>query len=279
MVARYAAAETPCLAIFGDSRAAFSINGNDLSDPDCKAVNYGFPSLRLPQYLYIADRFFSSRKQPAELLLSLSITTFQVGPGYQDSSPIFSRAYWHRLIMSSAPTRFVWFGFERLRYGMRVVLGHSQIDSSWTWSSRLERWEYGAINERQLAYLPSTRNELTDTALSYTERPFSKSYKSDLSVFLESISKYTGKIVIVIPPVFPGFDEILAKKSQGFVQEFYDGVYEIANTKGIEVIDCSVASDCDLDEGSFGDPVHLNTAGAERYSRYLAKRIRELRSN
>lgn len=279
MVAQHVPSEAPCLAIFGDSRVAFSINGTSLSRPGCAAVNYGFPALGLPQYLHLANRFFSAGSQPAEFLLSLSVTTFQIGPGYQDGSSIFSRVFWHRMIMSSAPTRFGWFGFERLRYGVRLVLGHGQIASGWQWSSRLGRWESDAIDQRQLALLPSTEKELDDMAVSYTQRPLSISYKNDLLATAETLSKFTTKIVFVIPPVYPGFDAILAGKPQGSVQEFYDGVHEVAKAKAIEVIDCSVASDCNLDEGSFGDPVHLNAAGAEKYSRYLASRMGEIRSN
>jgi hypothetical protein len=276
MVALNAPSLPPCIAFLGDSRVAFSINATAIGDADCPAANYAFPSLGFSQFAALAKRFFSGAERPETIVLSVSMNALQGNGWYRGKWPISTAKYWQLLTMDHGILRFGWFGFERLRYGLKLALGHPATADGWEWDRELGRWTYVSIATRKFAELESKNSELEAAAKDYTRTLLTPDFEDLAADMVRLLRTYAKQVVILIPPVYPDLEGAVEQLSPGESMRFYRGMAETAKRLNAPIIDCSKASNCGLSEIDFGDSVHLNDEGAERYSMSLRSKLAAL---
>lgn len=276
MVALNAPESPPCLAFLGDSRVAFSINAADVGGPYCNAANYAFPSLGFSQFAAMAKRFFSGKDKPETIVLSVSMNALQGNGWYRGKWPVSTAKYWQVLTMDHALLRFSWFGFERLRYGIKLALGQPSHDDGWQWDDQLGRWTYSSIANRTFAEISSKNSEVEAAAKDYVRHPLTPDFEDLSGDMVLLLRTYAEQVVILIPPVYPDLEGAVEKLSPGEIDRFEEGMKETAKRVGAPIIDCSMASSCGLSAMDFGDSVHLNDNGAKKYSAYLRSKLKML---
>lgn len=251
---------SPCVAFLGDSRVAFNISASAvdrLLPNECRAQNYGFPSLSLERI----EGLLSDLLVPRTVVVSVSESMLFHRDGA--SPPLVER------ILREKWVRSIYLGQQRLLEFMRALQGKPSRASGWTWSSDQKKWLYSGLGDRAMVRLPSYRKEADDLAVRYFARNRIGQEK-ELRAFLANIAKRGAMLIVVIPPSEIRFQGRSEHHGPGKQRTAWRIIARVTREVGAILIDCS--SEC-VDPSGFGDPVHLNELGAAQYSSYLAQRI------
>jgi len=261
-------AATQCAYIFGDSRAAFSINAAELTD--CPALNFGFPALGTREVAVQIDEIDTDRKAEVALL-SLTMESFlgssiiAQGFGQKGEYALTDR---ERLLVHPV-SRTVLFGFDRIRLFVRTTLGFEKMAyDGWSYAPQLGRWVYYGLHNRVLIDVPPEQQQVAETARSTFANKWgiAKDTRQVVEILVHKARRIAHQVVLILPPQFPAFTEAEAHYLPTTRGEFVRAVSDAAAATRSIVIDCTDHVRCGLTDRHFADPVHLNDAGAAAYT-------------
>lgn len=261
------APEHLCAIFVGDSRVAFSINAAQFG---CPAVNVGYPALDIQQYAAIADQILEGRETD-RVYISLSMSTFYVPQplaGHGGPGPYGEE--FHEMAFANSFLRMAYIGVRKTLLLYDAVAGHANFEDTWTYQADLGRWIYPSLSERVVIDIAGHEKQVRRIAENYYPIWRPRGVERSLEVLASKYESIGGKIVFVIPPQLPLTTKYESELAPGARKWFDATVMATAARLGAEFIDCLEPPKCNLNERDFADAVHLNAAGAERYTRFLA---------
>lgn len=134
------------------------------------------------------------------------------------------------------------------------------------WEENLD--DRGAV----LQYRDRQLNQVSPELITYLDESMAAPYRPErLEGLLDTLDRAGVPAVVVAPPI--ALDRLSGAGADA--QAYLDAVGELAATvegRGLPFLDFSTA----YDDGAFADPLHLNGAGTERFSRDLATAVDEV---
>jgi hypothetical protein len=253
-VRQHALTETPepCVALLGDSRTAFNISGAVIDrflPSECRAQNYGFASLRLPQIRQLISDI------PARTdAIVISVSETMLYPSTHDTAI--------EAILATSWIRHFYLGYHRLKH-----LYAPKPDSGWSWSPKEKRWLFRLLEKRMFIDSPSYENEAASMAASYFAT-LRLDHVDELKSFLAWAKARTKRLIVVLPPSDVRFQT--ASEHFGNQHRYWHMIANAAHDAGADLIDCSRSC---VEPTGFADPVHLNAQGTAAYSANLGRRL------
>jgi lysophospholipase L1-like esterase len=156
------------------------------------------------------------------------------------------------------------------------VLGHADFEDAWQFSEKLGRWTSAPISDRVIAHLPSQRQEIESMANNYYfKQSVHPSTPQTLQMLAEHAHALGAEVVFLIPPQLPEFAEWETKLAPGERENFLKYIKR-TDVSWLHFIDCLEPSSCGLTNEDFADPVHLNAAGASKFTKSIESRLSRL---
>jgi hypothetical protein len=260
-----------CVDFFGDSRVAFSLNANEL---DCAGRNYAFPGTTVQHFAYTMD-LIDRTKRADVAVIGLSMNAF-FGSAYKNfTTASYGQAPFQTMYVDPV-YRWAYLGMRRVTLLFDWVLGHADFEDAWQFSEKLGRWTSAPISDRVIAHLPSQRQEIESMANNYYfKQSVHPSTPQTLQMLAEHAHALGAEVVFLIPPQLPEFAEWETKLAPGERENFLKYIKR-TDVSWLHFIDCLEPSSCGLTNEDFADPVHLNAAGASKFTKAIESRLSRL---
>jgi hypothetical protein len=263
-----------CLVLIGNSRAAFGVNATKLSTPGCGAANLGFAGFDtlVMHDLALAEAGAGGMRSLVvfatdELLMRDGI----VLP--RPPAPIDFGLILREPVAGLIRIGFVrrgWISHYRFQVLFDVIDGGLLPDHVFRWNADLGRWIWPANETLRM----DTREDRAGLLQRVSEEYYGGARAeagsaANLAAFIAPIRRFADKTTIIFPPQHSEFARAADKLRPGLQRKLIQRLATAATEVGIRFIDCSNNVDCGLSDDLFADPVHLNAAGADRFTEFL----------
>ena len=274
--------EAPQIILLGSSRIRRAVVPKLLDEkldlPRNSTVNLGLASGRIFEalFLYEANR----EKLGAAKLVVLNIDEWQLSSGWHLGSLYEMHAPWRERLEFSGNlrSRLVLDGLFTLRHKLRLLpsaLSHR-------FGHKSDRLQLSIDANNQV--LPPLRKsrEIDDMARYITEMdafysnfeisPVMQNHIEQLSI---QIAAAGGKLVLMQLPNRAMYQKEVDRFKKDEYTQHIKALTELANRLGLPLFIYNQPSECGLNDANFEDYGHMNPAGAQIFTRFLAELIRK----
>lgn len=271
----------PSMLIAGDSRAETQIIpavvAFELNLPIEEVANIAVPACESTAVLAAYREFKSRFRQKPVLLLSVSIWSVNDTSYFKNDDALWAFSMADRLRLVS-PGRALTLAFS----SERLVL-----QGAWQWLTGGEPMptfsDQGYVRkEGRISEEPNFRQRADTVLNGWYSRPEVKGlrwqrFRTDLQSFLEE----GVQLVIIDPPTYPGFLELIKNTEAGQAEaQFHQQLKRLCRELGVPLLQYqeNILADQNSDY-LFRDLVHLNDDGARILSKRAAEDVRNLLNN